>query len=107
VLCGGEDEPFSDQASRDALMAEKTRLLEARLADLFPALDPSAEYSWCGTFGLSELGLPSIGAVPGMPNCYAVLGYGGNGITFSALAAQLLRNQIAGGGDPDADLFAF
>lgn len=107
VICGGEDEPFSDQASRDALMAEKTRLLEARLADLFPALDPSADYSWCGTFGLSELGLPSIGAVPGMPNCYAVLGYGGNGITFSALAAQLLRNQIAGGGDPDADLFAF
>ena len=34
VICGGEDEPFSDPAARDALMAEKTRQLEARLADL-------------------------------------------------------------------------
>ena len=107
VICGGEDEPFSDPAARDALMAEKTRRLEARLADLFPRVDPRAEYAWCGTFGLSELGLPSIGAVPGMPNCYAVLGYGGNGITFSALAAQLLRSQIAGSSDGDGELFAF
>jgi glycine/D-amino acid oxidase-like deaminating enzyme len=107
VICGGEDEPFTDQAARDALMPEKTRRLEARLAALFPGLDPRADYAWCGTFGLSELGLPSIGAVPGMPNCYAVLGYGGNGITFSALGAQLLRNQIVGNGDADADLFAF
>ena len=107
VICGGEDEPFSDAAARDALMAEKTRRLEARLADLFPRLDPRADYAWCGTFGLSEMGMPSIGAVPDMPNCYAVLGYGGNGITFSALAAQLLRNQIAGSSDDDADLFAF
>ena len=42
-----------------------------------------------------------------MPNCYAVLGYGGNGITFSALAAQLLRNQIVGSSDSDAQRFAF
>jgi glycine/D-amino acid oxidase-like deaminating enzyme len=107
VICGGEDEPFTDEAARDALMPGKTRRLEARLAALFPRLDPRADYAWCGTFGLSELGLPSIGAVPGMPNCYAVLGYGGNGITFSALGAQLLRNQIVGDGDADADLFAF
>jgi glycine/D-amino acid oxidase-like deaminating enzyme len=29
--------------------------------------------------------------VPGMKHCYAVLGYGGNGITFSMMAAQILR----------------
>src|SRR5688500_17124545 len=107
VVCGGEDEAFSDTDARDALLSKKTRRLEARLAALFPQVDPRARYAWCGTFGLSELGMPSIGAVPGMPNCFAVLGFGGNGITVSALAAQLLRNQIVGGGDADTDLFAF
>ena len=107
VVCGGEDEAFSDTAARDALLPEKTQQLEARLAALFTRLDPRARYAWCGTVGLSETGMPSIGPVPGMPHCFAVLGYGGNGITFSALAAQLLRNQIAGSGDPDGDLFAF
>jgi len=32
------------------------------------------------------------------------MGYGGNGITFSMMAAQLLRGLITGTGDADADL---
>ena len=51
--------------------------------------------------------MPTIGEIPGYPKCYAVLGYGGNGITFSMIAAQVLRAAITGEGDPDADLFAF
>jgi len=35
-----------------------------------------------------------------------VLGYGGNGITFSAIAAQVIQRAILGLPDPDADLFA-
>ena len=66
-----------------------------------------AEFAWCGSFGGSATGTPTIGPVPGLPHCYAVLGYGGNGITFAALAAQLLRADVEGAPDPDADLFAF
>lgn len=40
-----------------------------------------------------------------MKYCYAAMGYGGNGITFSMLAAQLLRGLITG--DGDRDLFSF
>lgn len=40
-------------------------------------------------------------------HCYAALGYGGNGIVFSMMAAQLLRGLITGVGDPDADLVSF
>jgi len=54
-----------------------------------------------------KTGLPSIGAIPGKQNCYAVLGFGGNGITFAMIAAEVLREAIAGRADPDADLFAF
>jgi glycine/D-amino acid oxidase-like deaminating enzyme len=107
VICGGDDEVFSDAGRRDALLPEKTARLERRLAALFPQLDARADYAWCGSFGGSRTGTPSVGAVPRMPHCYAVLGFGGNGITFSMLAAQLIRGAISGTGDPDSALFSF
>jgi glycine/D-amino acid oxidase-like deaminating enzyme len=35
-----------------------------------------------------------------MQNCWAVLGYGGNGITYSRLAAGIIRSALAGGRTP-------
>lgn len=107
VLCGGEDEDFLDEQARDALLPEKTAALEAGLAALLPDLDSRAELAWSASFGDSSNGLPMIGAVPGSPNCYALMGYGGNGITFSMMGAQILRGLITGEGDADAELFAF
>ena len=34
------------------------------------------------------------------------MGYGGNGITFSQMASELIRNAIEGREDMDAPLFA-
>ena len=107
VICGGEDEEFSDEAKRDRLSAAKFAAIEEKLVRLLPSIDPRPLYTWCGTFGGSDTGTPSIGPVPRMPNCYAVLGYGGNGITFSMMAAQMLRTMIEGGNDQDSDLFSF
>jgi glycine/D-amino acid oxidase-like deaminating enzyme len=36
-----------------------------------------------------------------------VLGYGGNGITFSVVAAQIIQRLLCGQTDPDAGIFAF
>jgi glycine/D-amino acid oxidase-like deaminating enzyme len=105
VLAGGEDEDFSDADQRDALIATKTATLQRKLKRLFPDLDMTPEYRWAGSFGESATGLPSIGAVPRMKGCYAVLGYGGNGITFSMMAAQIIQRTLCGITDPDADLF--
>lgn len=107
IICGGEDENLADEEARDALLPDKIAAIEAKLAALLPGLDPTAERAWCGSFGASATGTPSIGAVPGMAGCYAVLGYGGNGITFSMMASQILRGLIAGRGDPDSELFSF
>jgi glycine/D-amino acid oxidase-like deaminating enzyme len=107
VLCGGEDVDMIDEAARDALLPAKTATLSRKLHALLPGIDARPEFCWCGSFGASPTGTPSIGAVPGMPNCFAVLGYGGNGITFSMLAAQMIRSAIVGGRDPDADLVSF
>ena len=106
VICGGEDEEFSDEEARDALLPAKTAALERKLKALFPRLDTRAEFAWCGSFGSSTTGMPTIGAIPGLSNCYVAMGYSGNGITFSMMAAQMLRGFITGVGDPDTDLVA-
>jgi glycine/D-amino acid oxidase-like deaminating enzyme len=107
VICGGEDAEIADADERDALNREKTARLVEKLGKLLPMIDPAADYSWSGSFGDSATGTPTVGPVPNMPNCYAAMGYGGNGITFSMMAGQMLRGMIAGSGDPDSDLVSF
>ena len=107
MLCGGGDEDIADGAARDALLERKCRWLQRRFAALLPRIEHRVAYAWGGTFGLSSHGLPTIGEIPGMRRCHAVLGYGGNGITFAMMAAQMLRNQFCGAGDADLDLVGF
>jgi glycine/D-amino acid oxidase-like deaminating enzyme len=106
VIAGGEDEDFEDAARRDALTPRKAALISRRLGALMPGLDAEPEFAWTGCFGESATGLPAIGPIPGAPRCHAVMGFGGNGITFSAIAAEMLQRSIAGLPDPDTDLFA-
>lgn len=106
VICGGEDEAFADEAARDALLPEKTARIAAKLGKLLPAIDPTPEFAWAGSFGTTATGLPLIGALPGRPRVFALMGYGGNGITFSRIAAETVRTALAGRQDADANLFA-
>lgn len=107
VIAGGEDEDFKDEEKRDALIAMKSQAIADKLAALFPGLDTTPAFAWTGSFGSSHTGLPLIGVVPGRPNVWAVLGFGGNGITYSRIAADIIRAALRGETDPDADLFAF
>jgi len=107
VIVGGEDEEFSDEERRDALIPKKIAAIRRKLARLMPALDTRPDFAWAGCFGASAHGLPAIGVIPGVARCFAVMGYGGNGITFSVIAAQIIQRAIQGLPDPDADLFAF
>jgi len=107
VICGGEDEEFSESEKRDALMTRKTATLTRKLARLFPDLDTTPEFAWTGAFGQSTTGLPIIGQVPDMPHCWVALGYGGNGITYSRIAADIICGALTGRADVDADLYDF
>ena len=49
----------------------------------------------------------SSAQVPGMPRCLIALGYGGNGTTYAAIAADVITGAIAGRPDVDADLYRF
>lgn len=107
VICGGEDEEFADEEKRDALLERKTKTLTRKLGRLLPALDPTVEFAWTGTFGSTPTGLPTIGKVPGLQNCWVALGYGGNGTTYSRIAADIICGAIIGRPDVDAGLYDF
>ena len=106
IIIGGEDEDVTDPAVRDALTESKIPILLGKLEELLPGARREVETAWTGFFGETTDGLPLIGQVPGHPRCYAAFGYGGNGITFSAMAADLLAGLLDGRRDPILDLFA-
>jgi len=51
------------------------------------------EFSWAGIFGSTKNGLPFIGTFKNYRIVY-LLGFGGNGITFSAVAAEILTDIV-------------
>ena len=107
AMLGGEDEDFADARLRDRLIGEKARTLVAKFRAMFPAIEAEPDCAWAGTFAETADGLPYVGAVPHFPGAYFALGYGGNGITFSLVAARIIRDLILGKRNDDADLFAF
>jgi glycine/D-amino acid oxidase-like deaminating enzyme len=107
VIIGGEDEPFRDPARRDRVLSKKADRLAERFRELFPEVDFHAEFSWAGTFGETKDGLAYIGAHEDWPSSFFALGYGGNGITYSVIAAEIIRDALLGRVHRHADLFRF
>ena len=67
----------------------KTRALAAAVPKRMPRVgEIEVAFSWCGTFAETPDGLAYIGGHPDAPRCRFALGFGGNGITYSAIAAQ-------------------
>jgi len=107
IIFGGEDDlDIIEPNARDAATLEKSACLTKALKSLWPGAETKIDYRWSGTFDTTDDGLPLIGRVPGLKNIYAAYGYGGNGITFSFLAAELIARRIAGGTSPLFDIFA-
>lgn len=107
IIVGGEDEDFVNAKRRDALMTRKSGTLVKKFKQLFPDLPLEVAYTWSGTFGETKDGLPYIGVHPRYPHAYFALGYGGNGITFSVIAAEIIRDCFLRRNNPDARTFRF
>jgi glycine/D-amino acid oxidase-like deaminating enzyme len=107
VIMGGADKPFATAHKQEKLILRQTRKLEASFTRLFPTMPIDVDWRWGGTFGETKDGLPYIGTVPQFPHGYFALGYGGNGITFSYLAAGLLLDLFLQRPNPDLEIFRF
>ncbi len=107
TLVGGRDEEFFNPAKRDKLIGKKSKQLVNDYRKLFPDQTFNPEFSWAGTFGSTQDGLPFIGRYSKYPRSYFALGFGGNGITFSLIAAEIITGLIKGKKSKDASIFAF
>lgn len=107
ILVGGKDDDFSDARLRDKALPAKARALEHAFCKLFPGIRFTTDFKWAGAFASTKDGLPYIGSLPGRPHTYFALGFGGNGITFSIIAGQIIARLAAGRKDPDKDIFSF
>ena len=104
VIAGGGDEAFGDARHRDALIPEKAQSIASNLAELVGApIEPRER--WAAVFGSSPDGLPAIGRAANSERIWLASGFGGNGITFAALAAELLTAELTGSPDPDLACF--
>jgi glycine/D-amino acid oxidase-like deaminating enzyme len=106
ILIGGKDTPF-DGRTDFPLCRQKAKALEDEFHRLFPAIPFRPAFSWAGVFAGTADGLPYIGQVAGQPHTSYALGFGGNGILFSVLAADIISSLIRGRQHPDAALFSF
>ncbi|NEI73211.1 FAD-dependent oxidoreductase [Rhizobium lusitanum] len=105
VILGGEDESVEEAYKDQAKRERKTKVLVEKLADLTGIAIGEPQFEWSAAFAVTPDGLPMIGNVPHMKNVFVTMGYGGNGITFSQIAAELISGEILGHHDADWDLF--
>jgi len=108
LLVGGLDDAIDVPARRDRRVQGKARQLMKQLLHWFPQLDPTPAFSWGGTFAETADGLPFFGPHPQWgPRVHLAMAYGGNGITYSMIGAQLLQARIERRRHPLQDLFGF
>jgi glycine/D-amino acid oxidase-like deaminating enzyme len=107
ILVGGKDDSFYNPSKRDRNLPVKAKQLQDSFSKLFPQIPFKTDFYWAGVFGSTKDSLPYIGAIPQLPHTWFALGFGGNGIIFSTLAAQIIRDELIGKKNPDRDLFSF
>lgn len=94
LLVGGEDAPFKDSIMQQKIKETKSKKLVAQIQHMIPGIDFIEDVNWGGVFGTTKDSLPYIGASPEYKNCLFVLGFGGNGITFSAQGMEIVPDLL-------------
>lgn len=107
VLIGGEDEEFINAAKRNLSIKYKSAKLQKYLKKTLPHYDFRLDFSWAGTFGETKDGLPYIGKHPDFKSSYFLLGFGGNGITFSVIGTNVISKMLQGKKHPLQEHFRF
>ncbi len=108
LIIGGEDDAIDIPIRRDASVSRKAKAICARFSGRFPGIPLHVAFSWAGTFAETADGLPFFGPHEQYGSrVHFAMAYGGNGITYSAIGAEIIRDQLCGSEHPCAALFSF
>jgi glycine/D-amino acid oxidase-like deaminating enzyme/nitrite reductase/ring-hydroxylating ferredoxin subunit len=100
LIVGGEDHKTGENENADASFLR----LESYIRKHFDVGD--ILFKWSSQYFEPGDGLPYIGHLPGHPgNIFVATGYGGNGMTYSGVAAIVLKRMILGEDSPYIKLF--
>lgn len=101
LIAGGEDHKTGHEENTEACFTH----LESYLRKYF-SIDQIA-YKWSSQYFEPADGLPYIGKLPGSSeNILVATGYGGNGMTYSHIAATLLCDLLTTGSSDYEELFS-
>ena len=90
LLIGGEDSATNFPFFQQKIKERKAAKLVKKVKTILPGVEFVEDFNWGGTFGTTKDGLPYIGKSPEYDNALFVLGFGGNGITFSIQAMVII-----------------
>jgi glycine/D-amino acid oxidase-like deaminating enzyme/nitrite reductase/ring-hydroxylating ferredoxin subunit len=100
MIVGGEDHKTGHAENAEASFLK----LESYVRKYFEA--DEILFKWSSQYFEAADGLPYIGHLPGHPgNIFVATGYGGNGMTYSNVAATVLQRMILKGESPYIKLF--
>ncbi len=107
LLVGGEDSSFRFPFFQQQIKERKADKLRDQLNETLPGIEFIEDFTWGGTFGSTQDGLPYIGQSPEYQHTYFVLGFGGNGITFSVQAMDMVQAWMKGETHPLDHFYRF
>lgn len=108
IMVGGEDDRIDLPVKRDAAVPKKSAALLRKLHRRLPWLYLEPAVAWAGTFAETSDGLPYFGPHPQYgPRVLFALAYGGNGIAFSSVGADLLLGFVRAEPHPLRNFFSF
>ena len=91
---------------RDASNPAHLIALREGMARKFPALRGiDLDHSWWGWVDVSHDMMPRITGLRDLPGTFYAMGYGGNGVMYSAMAGRRMAQLIAGEPVPDLPIF--
>jgi glycine/D-amino acid oxidase-like deaminating enzyme/nitrite reductase/ring-hydroxylating ferredoxin subunit len=101
LIAGGKDHKTAHEKNTEGCF----RQLESELRKHFDIKE--ATYQWSSQYYEPVDGLPYIGHLPGHSECvFVATGFGGNGMTYSHVAAKVLADKILVRENPYKDLFS-
>ncbi|MBP0724678.1 FAD-binding oxidoreductase [Bacillus sp. RG28] len=106
IIIGGLDEFTIIPEKRNSMLIHKKELLLQKLGELFPQYkNAKAEFGWGAIFGGTHSGKPMIKEYKEFPNCYFLMGYGGNGTVYSYALANTMVDLLLKGKSANLELF--